>query len=467
MTDNDVARPIDTITAHLTQTRYEEIDSAAIELAKRRVLDVIGCAFGGASVDGNLELLQLLRDWGGKGEATVLGHGGRLPAHQAAFINGIMARSNDLEVMTFEYEGQRVPSHNAGSTVPTALAVAESRGLSGKDLLTALVLGDDLVARVSLASNWSFQLGFDGIGSLVPWGTTAIAGRLIGLDANQLTHAFGLMINTMSGTVQDYWDGVHAFKLVQGTPARDAIINAELAARGWTGNYDPMFAKYGYFKLFADGTKDADILTAGLGERYFGEALFKHFPSGLPTHTPAACALDLYHDHGVRPEDIESIEIGITEASMTNYYAKPWAIRQWPHGDAAFSYQYATCSALLRGEYFLEAMVESAITAPDINALIARSRVVPMAAEHRYGATVTVRLVDGREIAVTRTAPPADPVTDPATDEFIIDKYRRQAAWGGLIDEAAANELAELVLRLDEVDDLSELTRLASTAKKG
>ena len=467
MTDNDVARPIDTITAHLTTTRYDDIDSATIELAKRRVLDVIGCAFGGAAIDGNLELLQLLRDWGGKGEATVLGHGGKLPAHQAAFINGIMARSNDLEVMTFVHEGQRMASHNAGSTVPTALALAESRGLTGRELLTALVLGDDLVARVSLAADWNFQVGFDGIGSLVPWGTTAVAGKLIGLTADQQRHAFGLMLNTMSGTVQDYWDGVHAFKLVQGTPARDAIVNAELAARGWTGNDDPLFAQYGYFKLFALGAKDPEILTKGLGEHYYGEALFKHFPSGLPTHTPVACALELYHEHGVRPEDIDSIEIGVSEQAMTNYYAKPWSIRAWPHGDAAFSYQYATCTALLRGTYFLEAMTEAAITAPDINALIARSSVRPMGAEHRWGSTVTVRLTDGREVAVTRTGPPGDPVTDPATDEFIIDKYRRQAAWGGLIDEAAANELAELVLRLDEVDDLSELTRLASTAKKG
>ncbi len=467
MTETASARPIDTITAHLTTTRFEDIDPAAIALAKRRVLDVIGCALGGASIDGNLELLQLLRDWGGRGEATVLGHGGRLPAHQAAFLNGIMARSNDLEVMTFVHDGARMASHNAGSTVPTALALAESRGLTGKELLTGLVLGDDLVARVSLAADWNFQVGFDGIGSLVPWGTTAVAGRLIGLTQDQLRHAFGLMLNTMSGTVQDYWDGVHAFKLVQGTPARDAIVNAELAARGWTGNYDPLFATYGYFKLFALGAKDPEILTKGLGEYYYGEALFKHFPSGLPTHTPAACALELYHEHGVRPEDIEAIEIGVSEQAMTNYYAKPWSIREWPHGDAAFSYQYATCSALLRGHYFIDAMAEEVITAPDINALIARSTVGPMAAEHRWGATVTVRLKDGREVAVTRTAPPADPVTDPASDEFIIDKYRRQAEHSGFLSAAAIDELAELVLRLEELDDVTDITRLAAAGQEG
>jgi len=454
-------RPIDTIAAHLTTTRFEDIDRAAVELAKRRVLDVIGCALGGANIDGNPELLDLLRTWGGAGQATIIGHGGKLPVHHAAFLNSIMARSNDLEVMTFIHEGARVPSHNAGSTVPTALALAEANGRSGRELLAALVLGDDLVARVSLASNWSFTQGFDGIGSLVPWGTTAVAGRLLGLDDRQQIHAFGLMLNMMSGTVQDYWDGVHAFKLVQGTPAQQGVLAAELAKRGWTGNYDPLFADYGYFKLFAQGAKDPDILTKGLGEHYFGEAVFKHFPSGLPTHTPIACALKLYHEHGVRAEGIESVEIAVTEQSMTNYYAKPFRLREWPHGDAAFSYQYTTCMALLRGDFFVDDMTESAITAQPILDLVAKSRVVPMQSDHRYGSTVTVRLKDGRVEREFLGAMPGDPLTDPATDEFIIDKFRRQAAFNGTLREDRVEELIERVLRLDEIDDIGEITALA------
>jgi len=456
------ARAIDTIAAHLVTTRYEDIDTASIELAKRRVLDVIGCALGGAAIDGNAELLELLRGWGGAPQAGVLGHGGKLPAPHAAFLNSIMARSNDLEVMTFVHEGDRKASHNAGSTVPTALALAETHGLGGKDLLTALVLGDDLVARVSLASNWTFYQGFDGIGSLVPWGTTALAIRMLGLDERQAVHAFGLMLNMMGGTVQDYWDGVHAFKLVQGTPAQQAILAAELAKRGWTGNADPLFAEYGYFKLYAEGAKDAEALTRGLGEHFYGEAIFKHFPSGLPTHTPVACALRLHHEQGVRAEDIESVTIGVTAPSMTNYYAKPFRLRDWPHGDAAFSYQYTTCTALLRGDFFIEDMREEAITAPAIQDLIAKSRVVEMASEHRYGSTVTVRLRDGRELSQHLEVMPGDPIADPATDAFILDKFRCQAAASGLVSPEAAEAVIERVLRLEEIDDIGEITALAA-----
>ncbi|MGO2111832.1 MAG: MmgE/PrpD family protein, partial [Pseudoclavibacter sp.] len=221
--EGDEPRAIDQITNHLATARFEDLPAADVELAKWRMLDVIGCAFGGASIDGNLEVLDLLRTWGGAEQATVIGHGGKLPVHHAALFNTFMVRSNDFEVMTFWYDGRRQPAHNSASTVPTALAIAESRGQTGRDLLTATMLGDDLAGRVALSSDWNFYLGPDGLGTLVPWGTTAVAGRLLGLTPEQLRHAFGLMVNMMAGTVQDYWDGSHAIKLVQGTASHTGI----------------------------------------------------------------------------------------------------------------------------------------------------------------------------------------------------------------------------------------------------
>ena len=82
-------RIIDTITHHLVTTRYEDIPAESIELAKWRILDVLGCAFGGWNIDGNAELLELLRGWGGAAEATVLGHGGRLPGLSVRGIRAV------------------------------------------------------------------------------------------------------------------------------------------------------------------------------------------------------------------------------------------------------------------------------------------------------------------------------------------------------------------------------------------
>ncbi|GGA74519.1 hypothetical protein GCM10011490_26510 [Pseudoclavibacter endophyticus] len=462
----DEPRAIDQITRHLTTTRFEDLPAADVELAKWRVLDVIGCAFGGASIDGNAELLDLLQTWGGAPQSTVIGHGGKLPVHHAALINTMMVRANDFEVMTFWHDGVRQPAHNSASTVPTALAVAESRGLGGRDVLTATMLGDDLAGRVALSSDWTFYLGPDGLGTLVPWGTTAVAGRLLGLDAEQLRHAFGLMVNMMAGTVQDYWDGSHAIKLVQGTASHTGVMATELASRGWTGLSDPLFAEYGYYKVFAQGCKNPGILTEGLGEHYFGEVVFKPYPSGLPTHLPIDCALALHHEHGVRAEDVDEVVIGLTPPNLKNYYAKPYEIRDWPHGDAAFSFQYTACTALLHGAMSIEHFTEDMIRSPQINELIARSRIEPISAGRDGGAEVTVRLRDGRELTVWKPYAKGDEA-NPMTEDDILAKYRHQVEVTGIVSAATAERVIETVLRLDQLDDLSELTALLSDASAG
>ena len=453
-------RVIDTITEHLATARFEDIPAADVELAKWRVLDVLGCAFGGIGIDGNRERFDLYREWGGAEQSTVLGHGGKLPPHHAALLNTMMVRANDFEVMTFWHNGVRQPAHNSASTVPTALALAEAHGLSGRDMLTATILGDDLAGRVALSSDWTFYLGPDGLGTLVPWGTTAVAGRLLGLTPTQLRHAFGLMVNTAAGTVQDYWDGTHAIKYVQGTASHTGIFTSELAKRGWTGLTDPLFAEYGYYKIFAQGCKDPDILTERLGEHFFGEVVFKPYPSGLPTHVPIDCALELHHEHGVRAEDVDEVIIQLTPHNLKNYYAKPYEIREWPHGDAAFSFQYTACTALMHGSMSIEHFLEDVIRSEGINDLIAKSRIEALPAEYKVGSRVVVRLKDGREVAVLKEHAKGDEA-NPMTEDDILQKYFHQVEVSGAIDKEQAQRLFDVVLRLDELDDLSPLTALA------
>lgn len=454
-------RAIDAIAANVSGTRFEDLDPATVRLAKLRVLDVLGCALGGAVAPGNAELLDLFRGWGGREDATVVAHGGRLPAAHAAMVNAILARSNDFEVMSFLHDGELLPSHNASSTVPVALALAEARGLSGRELLAGLVAGDDVVARVSLAADWDFYIGFDGIGSLVPWGTTAVAARLMGLDAQQTAHAFGLMVNLMGGSIQAIWDGAHAFKLVQGTPAKDGIMAAELAERGWTGLDDPFFSRFGYFTMYAKGVKAPEALTDRLGEHYYGESHFKAYPCGLPNHTPITAALALQAEHDLNVDDIASVQIRVVPGWMKNYYAKPFQIRDFPQGDAIFSFRYTTATALVHRAVQVEHFTEEAIRDPQVNALIAKTDVVELP-DVPVGSEVVVTMTDGREFRRFEERPTAHPLRASATEEEILEKFRHQVRFTGRVDEAAAERLIELILRLDELDDISEIVRLAA-----
>jgi 2-methylcitrate dehydratase PrpD len=90
-----------------------------------------------------------MREWGGKEEGTILVHGVKVPLHNAALVNSVMARSYDYEPTGPLVDGKSTPAHVSGTTVPTAITVAEYVGATGKDLLTALIVGDDIASRIT------------------------------------------------------------------------------------------------------------------------------------------------------------------------------------------------------------------------------------------------------------------------------------------------------------------------------
>lgn len=167
---------------------------------------MVGCLIAGANASGCGLVKDLLKEWGGKKESTILVHGGKIPADNAAMINSIMARSYDFEPVGPFVDGRNTPGHISGTTVPTAIAVAEQRGMSGKDILTAIILGDDLASRINAASLFSLDQGWDCVGTANMFGATAIAGRLAGLNERQLVNALGIVVNQLSGTMQTFFD---------------------------------------------------------------------------------------------------------------------------------------------------------------------------------------------------------------------------------------------------------------------
>ena len=132
--DSAPQMPLDRLSAHVLETSYNDLDENVLRNCKLRLVDVIGCALGGANGPGNRALVDLVKDWGGKQEATIAGWGDRVPVANAAMVNSILARSYDFEVMSPVIDGKNVPGHVAGTTVMTALAVGEAMAITGKEL---------------------------------------------------------------------------------------------------------------------------------------------------------------------------------------------------------------------------------------------------------------------------------------------------------------------------------------------
>lgn len=458
---------IEAMSANVLDSYFENFDCSTIEAAKHRIIDVIGCTIGGAYAAGNSELIDLVKDWGGKREATILIHGGKAPAHNVAMANAIMSRSYDFEVMSAFVEGQIIASHHSPTTVMTAMAVGEATGINGKELISAIIVGDDITARLIASSGIDLGLGWDGSGTYTAFGAAAIAGRLMGLNVRQMKNAFGIVLNTVGATVQGIWDGATTFKYGQGTAAMNGIIAAELAKKGWKGVDDAFFGRYGFFNLFTHGCKKPEILTKDLGKRYYAESVFKPYPCCRATHTTIDAALTLVSKHDINADDIESVCIYAPQRLLDIFVGKPFQIRDYPHCDAIFSLQYTCATALLRHSVKQEHFTDEAICDPKIDDLINKTILEPLPDITSMGVKVMIKMKDGRELSEFTKTAKGDPIGEPLSNTEIISKYMSQVEFTRILSQDTASNLLHRLLELEDVENIDDVIDLLSTSGVG
>ncbi|MBN1643287.1 MAG: MmgE/PrpD family protein [Dehalococcoidales bacterium] len=449
-------KPIDRMIENILETRFENFDSATVKHAKNRIIDTLGCLIGGAKDPSNPQLLDLIKKWGGSQESTILVYGNKVPAHNAAMMNSIMARSFDFEPVSPLVEGINVPGHISGSTIPTAIALGELTRISGKDLLTALLVGDDISARISVVgSGMSTFSGRDRVGPINAFGTTAIAGRLLGLTHLQLRNALGLLLAYCGGSHQMILDTTTGFKLSQGTSARDGIISAQMAEAGWTGVQDSLLSDFGYFNLSGQG-RDKKMLTAGLGEKYYSDSTFKPYPCCRLNHSAIDSTLALVGKIKFGIEDTKEIIIQVAPPVLKDILGQPFKVGDFPHASAIFSLQYTVADALLRKSVKPEHFTEDAIRDPGIKAVIKKMTMQELKEGHGESARIRIITIEGKEYTEFTDIAKGDPL-NPLTKEELIDKFWTNVEFSKALPEKKAEKTLAIIQDLEKLDDVSEL----------
>lgn len=350
------------ISRYVTDTAYEELPEEPIEIAKNVILTILGTTLAGAHAEGCGAVLSQVRQWGGRKEATILVHGGKVPAYNAALVNSAMARALDF------CDGMIPGMHLGSSAVPTGLAAAElAGGCSGKEFLTALVVGMETASRVNSISVYD---GFDPTGVCSILGATAIAGRILRLDSQQMLNGLALAFNKAGGSMQSNIDGSLAVRMIQGFASQSGIISAELARRGITGPKNFLEGIYGYFHLYAKDQCQPEALTQGLGQTFeMRRIMFKKYPSCGGTLAPTDAILDLIRERDLNPEDVERVDVKVSP-HVYKLVGGPFKIGENPKVDAQFNIQYCAANALLRKCSKLPHFDESYVKDPEIMQLI-------------------------------------------------------------------------------------------------
>jgi len=451
---------IEKLAANTLETCFKDFDKATLESTKYRIIDTLGCLIGGSTDTGNPELARLLKESGGKEEATILVHGGKVPAENAALANCVMSRSFDFEPVSPLVDGVSCPGHISGTTVPTALTMAEATNASGREMITALLVGDDIASRTLAASGFGFTLGWDGTGTVNAFGATAIAGRLLGLNKLQMRNALGIVLNQLGSTFQIIWDGTTAFKLPQGLSGRAGVFSARLAKAGWTGPEDALLSKFGYYKMFTEGCQKPEALTKDLGKVYYADGTIKPYPCCRIPHAAIDCALALVRKYGVKAEDIQSVNLDLAQGGIDHICGHLFKIGPFPHGNAAFSYEYVVGTAFLFGSVKPEHFTEKAIRDHRINDFIGKIKLTAVTDVKFEAARVNVALKDGRKLTESCDAVKGDPLHNPMSREDILAKFWTNVDFSKKISKKKATELLGMLENLEKLDSVRKLIPL-------
>jgi 2-methylcitrate dehydratase PrpD len=448
------------IASNIVKTNYDSLNEVTIERVKWRILDAIGCLIAGANAPGCHEMLAIVKQWGGNDESTILAHGGKVPSPNAAMINSLMTRSFDFEPVEAEGENTSSPAHISGTTIPTALAVAESRGVSGQFLITALVLGDDLASRLGVASGFEFDLGWDNTGTINAFGATAIAGKLLELDENQVHQSFGIVLNQLSGSMSGVFDKTTSFKLPISLSARNGILAANLAKQGFYGVKDPFLGNHGFFSLYCRKSNTSRLIK-DLGNIFYADCVIKPYSACRATHSSIDSALKISQNNYIDTDKIKEIEVHLSQGTFDGFCGQPFIIGDTPQVDAAFSIRYTVACALLRKGIMPEYFTVESITSKEIKHIIDKIILIPgIPLETRSRTEINVRMRDGKVFSASTDIPKGDIYKSPLTIEEIKAKYRSNIAFSQTVSERNSEKAMNIIEHLEELSDIRELTQL-------
>jgi 2-methylcitrate dehydratase PrpD len=448
---------IQEITRSILTTQYDVFDQKTLQIAKNKIIDLVGCIFGGAGTPGSRELVSLVKKWGGKKESSVLAYGGKLPACNAAMANAVMARSLDFEPVEAYCENLHAPAHISSTIIPAALAVAESRHSSGKEALTAIILAEDLTSRLTVASNYSLDLGWDCTGTVNVFGAAAAAGRLLRLNEAQMLNAFGIALNQMGGTMQSFYDKTRSFKLPQGLAARAGIFSAELAMTGFTGIKDALTSQFGYFRLYCKDSRP-EILTRELGRKFYIDSVFKPYPSCRMNHAAIDCAMEIVRSHPLIPEQIEKVVVQTSQPVYSTFISQPFVVGDDPQIDAAFNLQFSVANALFRQSLKPEHLERSCILESGLAVLLKKIGVVPtLPPDQRLAARLVVTMKDGSDYSAFVEFPKGEPFANPMSVQELLEKYRANMLVSRLVSPSNAEKALKFIDCLEQTDDTCEI----------
>ena len=345
---------------------FSTLPEAVLVAAERNIYDTLSCSIAGVTASGVVELDALVRDWGGKPEATVLWSSVQVPAPQAAWVNGVMSHARD-----YDDTHDAAILHAGVSVVPAALAAAEIAGrpIRGQEFLAAVAVGLEFMCRIGMATRIGIiESGFIYSSLFGYFGATAAAAHVLRFTPDEMVNAIGIAFSQAAGTHQVTRDAALTKRMQPAFAARAALTSVAMARSGIRGAQRSIEGVDGLSRIYLQSKLDPEALRGGLGTHFhMVDLAYKPYPCCRFNHTPIDAALQLRGDPSFDWRTLTKITVG-TNRQAWEAVGTPLDMRRAPTTvvQAQFSSPYTVACALVNGRVGLADFVPEALGRPDV-----------------------------------------------------------------------------------------------------
>ncbi|MER1967994.1 MmgE/PrpD family protein [Castellaniella sp. GW247-6E4] len=433
----------DTLATFAANLKYEDIPEEVVDYTKFLALKTISGMVAGSIHPSGVRAASVIKRKNLPQEITLIHSGFKTSLWEAIFLNAFYAHVQELE-------DDRIGGGVSWdiTVVAIILALAERYKLSGRDTLLAMVVGLELHTRTCLFS--AEHIGLTVVPGAV--GPAAGAAKAIGLDAHQTAMAMGLALSSANLSFVNFGTDTHFFE--SSIHSVQAVAAAEMASVGLTSN--PDIARY-LDGLLGKGKINPEDYTRDLGERWLlTEIMIKKYPCCFMIHRQVDSLFEIMRSNNLSQDDVKRIHVHATPGDKLCNRPDPKT-----EGEMQFSFQHTLGAALVRGVLSLDEFKASAAADPELLAARAKVEVTMDPDGSQFvmvdPSRITVTTWSGMEFSDERLHPVGSK-QDPLTLEGMRKVYRQYV--GDLYSPQDAERVAELVLGLDRLDDISSLMEI-------
>jgi len=449
-------RVTQTLANFAANLKFEDLDPKLILNFKKYLLDGIGCGLYGSLLPWCQIINRFIKEQRGKKESTLWLQRFKGPSPNVSLGLGVMIHSFDFD----DYHNAKI--HPGAVVIPAVISIGERIGVSGKEILTAMVAGYETMIRVSLATgpNASRLKGWHLTGTTGTFGAAAAAGNLLGLNPDEIASALGMAGTQSAGLWAFTADGAMSKRFHPGRSSQSGVMAALLAQKGYRGPTQILEAEDGGFCRATSDHVDFSLAVEGLGKRFLStDVNIKPYACCASSHSAIDAVWQIAKKQNIIPADVEKIIVKTANGVKVQcgFEYQPLSLVQ-----AQMSLQYIVAVALMEGKALLEQFSEEKIADPKILELAKRVQIIlddeiEKVYPDRFANKVEVILKNGDRFE-TRIDFPKGSAENPMSFDQVAEKFKSLAS--KVLPSKRIDAIVEKIKKFEELNDVQNFTHL-------